>query len=1753
MSKSKGDNGNPKEFERQLAILVAKKEAIFARINHLYQLSLKLTYSDTRSNENFMLESETVDDLRVKFEHIIDEINNLNLTHIQSAVPDYGPLLAMEELYTRIKRSRNNIDAPTRSVPSRHETYIKLPPIDIPTFDGSTDRWPIFYESFKTNVHNNSQLSDSQRVQYLIGKLTNDALLITAGIIPTGETYNIIWESLVKKYQDKRCLGTHYLNNILDAKFCTSTASSLEDFIQRYSASVSALKQLNISDLTDFILMHCALRKIDTQTAQAFELTVRNTEVPSTSDLISFIQDQVKILMRSNSVYNSSNVRSNARASNKPLQAQAAARSLNRSSANNYESFVSNVNNNIMSPCLYCRKSDHKIYNCSNFKQLGSSQDRFNFIKSKNGCVNCLNVSHTLSSCKSTSVCRFCSKRHNTLLHFDKKCTSSSQSHTAQVSAPESFHTEAADSNSSRTAFVNRCATVNLAPSTEHDNTALDSSSHSVSLSVKLKPQSAILLSTAQVYAYSSNNNNGKKIIRCLIDSGSQNNLITVDCCKLLNLHIISLTNSYVKGVGLSSRPIHGYVDVEIQSRVDPKLKYRIQALVVDCITDKLPSQFIENCDMRYLDNLPLADLTWNIPGNVDLVLGAQLFPYIYLGEKVDSGSKAPTAISTAFGYVLLGGGQNITTSTSFTALALDEVLHKFWELEELPLKRHLSPEDTVCENIYTTSVTRDVEGRYCVALPFSNDPNELGNSRTVAQRRLLALERKFKQDPVLQENYNKVIQEYIFSGYLTEVPASEVPDEGYYIPHHAVVRSDKPLPRIVLDASARTHTGLSLNDVLHTGPNLQANLFLLLIDFRLFPIAITADIKQMYLQIGVIDDHCKYLKILYRFQNNESIRVFKFNRVPFGLKSSPYLAMRTVRQLATDFKGNFPEAAIVAGSNMYMDDLVYSISDEETASRVTEELILLFKSGSFDLLKWTSNSQSLLNKLPDSHRSAIEFSETQCDVSKVLGLSWDPVNDCFYFKTTQVREKCTKRNILSIVARLFDVLGLVAPIILYAKLLIKELWLCKIDWDDLAPVNVTQRFFCLVQELPLISDIKIPRHIGANNNRIVNIVAFCDASLNAYGCAIYLQTIDQADITVRLLCAKSKVSPTKIQTIARLELCAAHLLSNMIKSVCDTYRSRIRIDNVYAFSDSMIALSWIRSSPHRWSVFVSNRVAQIQDNVSPDSFHYVNGDENPSDCLSRGLLPSQLIHHDLWWHGPTWLQLPPSEWPSRQFSSLGCEDLPEHKLNVFTAALVQSKSPVLYEVAQRASSWSKLLNIIIYVLRFMKRVPHNGGISNLIIAEKMLLRTMQSIHFAEDIALLKNNKSPSKKLRKLSVFIDEENIVRIGGRLSNSDLPFEVKHPILLPKRDHIINLIIKHYHVKNCHAGPGLLMSILRQFFWILDARTVVRSICRKCNACFRVNPVHLTPKMADLPSFRVQEAKAFVHTGVDYAGPIRIILTRRRGQHAQKAYICLFICLVTKAVHIELVSDLSSDTYLAAFKRFISRRGPVSCLYSDNGTNFIGAKAQLEEYNSLLRAELVSRRIEWKLIPPRAPHFGGMWESNIKSLKTHLYRVIGSQLLTYEELQTVLIQIECVMNSRPLTVISSDPHPEVITPAHFLMSTPLQYLPAADLSDSRLNLIQRKKLLDNMVLSYWKKWRLEYLHTLQVRQKWATTVNPVKIGTIVLLHQDDSLPLNWPLGVIIDVFPGADGIIRVAMVKTSYGVFKRPVVKLYPVPTQ
>ncbi|XP_026682248.1 uncharacterized protein LOC103513174 [Diaphorina citri] len=313
-----------------------------------------------------------------------------------------------------------------------------------------------------------------------------------------------------------------------------------------------------------------------------------------------------------------------------------------------------------------------------------------------------------------------------------------------------------------------------------------------------------------------------------------------------------------------------------------------------------------------------------------------------------------------------------------------------------------------------------------------------------------------------------------------------------------------------------------------------------------------------------------------------------------------------------------------------------------------------------------------------------------------------------------------------------------------------------------------------------------------------------------------------------------------------------------------------------------------------------------------------------------------------------------------------------------------------------------------------------------------------------------------------------------------------------------------------------------------------------------------------MADLPTARVAKERPFLNVGVDFGGPFLIKESSRRNARSQKAYLCLFICFTTKAIHLELVSDLSSAAFLAALDRFIGRRGLPRCIYSDNGTNFTASARELSEVYTLLQENcteisdtLAQRQVKWIFNPPAASNFGGLWESGIKSAKHHLRRVIGAQLLTFEEFTTLLCKIEAILNSRPLIDLSPDPSDNVdyLSPGHFLIGTSLLSAPEEDISETPLNRLSRWRLLQRAAQCFWKLWSTSYLQSLTPRNKWFNNSSTLKVGDLVLLPHLHRLPLHWPIGKIESVHPGKDNVVRVVSVKTGNSLIARPINKVIP----
>ncbi|XP_046869279.1 uncharacterized protein LOC124461907 [Drosophila willistoni] len=638
-------------------------------------------------------------------------------------------------------------------------------------------------------------------------------------------------------------------------------------------------------------------------------------------------------------------------------------------------------------------------------------------------------------------------------------------------------------------------------------------------------------------------------------------------------------------------------------------------------------------------------------------------------------------------------------------------------------------------------------------------------------------------------------------------------------------------------------------------------------------------------------------------------------------------------------------------------------------------------------------------------------------------------------------------------------------------------------------------------------------------NTDNIELHGFSDASTKAYAAVVYSRVINKdGSISTSIMAAKSRVAPLKQQSLTRLELCAALLLSQLIRSIKAALRHQ-KV-TVFAWCDSSIVLYWLSYAPSRLKTFVGNRSSEILDTIPRHYWRHVDSKSNPADCASRGLMAADLKDFQLWWNGPSWIR-DADQFLVRLNNSQVCLNISEKniekevKSNCLTALVEAAPDHPLDHLVQRVSSWLTLVHTVGYVLRFLRctKGPFGDKGSNCLTFEEFTAARIRS------------------QLAKLSPMIDKDGLLRVGGRLHHSQLSTEAKHPVWLPKSHRITKLILEYEHRVNLHPGVSSL--------FVMRHHTSQQ-------------------RMADLPSIRVTQALPFVNTGCDYAGPILLKDGKGRKPRIGKGYICLFVCLVTSAIHLELVTDLSTDSFLAALRRFVSLRGKCK-IYSDNGTNFIGAKRSLDEMQKLLASQphiekvrnaLANDGIQWVFIPPHAPHWGGKWESAVRCVKLPIRRVIGKSTLTYEQMRTLLAQVSAVVNSRPLCY-NSDTDTNYLSPAHFLIGRPLTTIPEADLGHIPVGRLGYWQSIQSMMQGFWKQWHQEYLTTLQQRPKWTTTTPNIAVGDVVLVKESNTPPAHWHLALVLEAYPGKDQLVRAVRLKTSSGELTRPITKVAVLP--
>lgn len=1182
---------------------------------------------------------------------------------------------------------------------------------------------------------------------------------------------------------------------------------------------------------------------------------------------------------------------------------------------------------------------------------------------------------------------------------------------------------------------------------------------------------------------------------------------------------------------------------------------------------------------------VPLADQDYHTPAPIDLLLGSDVLGQVLDGTKVSLGRGKPIAFGTIFDYTLIGPIEGLYATPSNQAISAHVIssqpepdistrevckrLERFWESEEPQPHVISSPLNEQCEELYRTTTTRTPSGKYMVSLPFLPNAPTLGNTHAIALRRFINLEKRLQANPPFRAKYVDFMEEYLKLGHMSPChPSTFAGKTHFYIPHHGIFKAGSDKLRTVFDGSSKSSNGVSLNDCLHTGPALQQDIVDIIMSFRTHPVVFSTDIRKMFRNILIRPDQRHYQLILWRSSPDQPLLTYALNTVTYGLRSSPYHAIRTLLQLADDEGHRYPQAAQILRTSIFVDDILCGHDSVESAQILQTELIDLLGLGGFQLSKWTSNCPQLLERFPDDQCDMPKDFDISPDSNtiKVLGIQWIPQSDEFTYRITLPPiTQVTKRSILSTVASLYDPNGWVTPVVFRAKLLLQKLWLLKLGWDEPPPDEVHTEWQHISQDLPQLSNLRLPRHICKYKpTSTYSLHGFADASEAGFAAVIYLHEFNaNGQVNVHLVLAKSKVAPIKNRlSIPKLELSAAALLAQLMARVSAKLSAHIAVGQHICWSDSTIVIAWLNTPPHRLQTFEANRVAKITSSPTSSTWRHVPTNLNPADCASRGMSAQSISAHDLWW-SPNWLKEPPSSWPKMPLA-LGHHALPGLKPKKVPAHI--AIPDVDHDLLTRFSSLDKLVGVTACIKRFIfncKHGPEARRSGPLTVTERrdallLWVRSVQQNEFAEDFHRLQTDKIVTARLQRLSPFM-KDGLLRVGGRLAHASINYDAQHPLILPSSSPLVDLIIDHYHKVHCHPGSDTLHAILRQQFWILSARRVIRRRVFKCIRCFRCRAQPDAPFMGDLPADRVNPQPVFSQVTTDFAGPFLVKSSTLRNAKLLKAYFCIFVCLSTKAVHLEAVSALTTEAFLAALQRFISRRGTPVLIRSDCGTNYVGTRNHLIEVQNFLTAnndeithKLANQHITWLLNPPKGPWFGALHEINIKSTKQLLYRVIGEQHLTFEEFCTLLARIEAVLNSRPLCPLSSDPSDfQPLTPGHFIIGRPLTALPEPSFDDRPLSALRRFQLIQAISQRFWTLWTRSYLHTLQTRSKWLSPSSPPQVGELVLIKEDNLPPLQWKLGRITHTIPGKDGVIRVVDLDTAHGHLRRPVLKIARLP--
>ncbi|XP_065115485.1 uncharacterized protein [Paramisgurnus dabryanus] len=1370
--------------------------------------------------------------------------------------------------------------------------------------------------------------------------------------------------------------------------------------------------------------------------------------------------------------------------------------------------------------CLFCKDRKHKIHSCSKFLAT-SLEEKRKYVKENKLCYGCMKPGHAAKDCRHRLSCDSCKGRHPTCLH---------------------------DENYTKKFIPARV-------SNQGDTETTTATSHKVENHETSTNTSMIV----PVWVSTERNPGSEKLVYALLDTQSDtvfierelSNKLHADSCPVR----LKLTTMTAKDVIMPSERVSGLKVRGYNSSVFLSLP---PAYTKDSIP--VSRTHIPTCDTarhwKHLSTIvdkipPLQDC------EVGLLIGYSCPRALAPKEVILGGDDEPYAIHTDLGWSVVG-----RLSSDHELQSFNTICHRV-SIKELPPvtpadvikvlesdfkddgedNKTVSQDDILFLTKLQQGIRKNDYGHYEMPLPFRARPH-LPNNKQLAILRLDHLKRKLLKDERYKEHYVRFMEEVIEKGDAEEVYREGKDGENWYIPHHGVYHPKKPDKlRVVFDCSAK-YQGTSLNNHLLQGPDLMNNLTGVLVRFRQHPVALMCDVEKMFHQFHVEEADRNYLCFLWWKNGNLSShpQEYRMKVHLFGATSSPGCANYGLKHLAKEYESMYPLGSKFITTDFYVDDGVTSVASTEEAVQVAREARQLCALGGLRLHKFISNDRVVLDSIPVSERAVevksfdLNFDDTPLE--RALGIHWHIDSDRFRFSVNLKDQPATRRGILSTVASLYDPLGFIAPFLLNGKLVLQEMCRNGTGWDDPLPEELQPRWELWKADLVNLERIDIPRcYAPANFGKVIKreLHHFSDASNSGYGQCSYLRlTSEEGNIHCALVIGKSRVAPIKIQTIPRLELTAAVISVAMSKML----KQELKYADIeeHFWTDSQVVLGYINNEARRFHTFVANRVQKIHLSTNPQQWRYVPTTENPADHASRGLNAGEILTSN-WLTGPSFLwkkDIPPV---ADIDIALAIGDPEVRQVQTLSTETTEIS---LSDRLLKLSSWSRAVQA---VARLVRRAKGDKSNSHSTVAERenakcIIIKDLQRNTYPKDIKLLSKGAqlSPGSKLYRLDAFLDQGGVLKVGGRLCDATLPNSVKHPAVIPKDHHVTKMIISQCHVNVKHQGKGLTINEIRsQGYWIPGMNRAVASHVHHCVTCRKLRRPTEEQRMADLPSERTNPSPPFTYCGMDCFGPF--ITKQSRKEH--KRYGLLFTCFSSRAIHIEMLNDMSTDAFINGLRCFIALRGAVREIKCDQGTNFVGAKNELK--NALkeidedrLTVFLAEKQCDFVLNAPHSSHAGGIWERQIRTVRNVLRSTLSlsSDRLDDASLRTFFYEAMAIVNSRPLSVDNlNDPNSLApLTPNNLLTMKSIPALPPPG-RFLREDIYARKRWRHVQYLAeqFWSRWRKEYLSNIATRQRWHTAKRNLQVGDIVM-EKADNLPRNeWRLARVTETTTDKDGLVR------------------------